>query len=102
MTETDSVSKKARLKIKNSRFEPIISIFNHSGDISADTPDGRVFTEADWGDTANCKDTFFKSKCLAERAAWDFVARLPGKNYDYCCSSYWFLNMRLRLKMSRT
>ena len=76
-------------------------MFNHSGDISADTPDGRVFTEADWGDTTNCKDTFFKSKCLAERAAWDFVTKLPGNmiTQTYVCSSYMILNIKLRLKM---
>ncbi|BAW04075.1 SDR family oxidoreductase [Nocardia seriolae] len=37
---------------------------------------GRVLTEADWSDLAAC-DAYQKSKTLAERAAWDFVAEHP-------------------------
>ncbi|MCU4655084.1 NAD-dependent epimerase/dehydratase family protein [Roseibacterium sp. SDUM158016] len=37
-----------------------------------------AFTEEDWTDTAHPKATaYYKSKTLAERAAWDFVARHP-------------------------
>lgn len=38
----------------------------------------KVFTEEDWTDLS--KDglvTYYKSKTLAEKAAWDFVAKLP-------------------------
>ncbi|MEC3913475.1 SDR family oxidoreductase [Nocardia sp. CDC160] len=38
--------------------------------------EGRTLTEADWSDTARC-DAYQKSKTLAERAAWDFVAEHP-------------------------
>jgi nucleoside-diphosphate-sugar epimerase len=37
---------------------------------------GAVRTEADWSIAENC-DAYPKSKTLAERAAWDFVAALP-------------------------
>ena len=37
---------------------------------------GAVRTEADWSVPENC-DAYPKSKTLAERAAWDFVAALP-------------------------
>jgi nucleoside-diphosphate-sugar epimerase len=40
-----------------------------------DTPD-KVRTEADWSDADHC-DPYPKSKTLAERAAWDLVAKLP-------------------------
>ena len=39
---------------------------------------GRVFSEADWSDTAQDISAYAKSKTLAERAAWDFVATLPA------------------------
>lgn len=39
-----------------------------------------TFTEADWTAVANRADTtpYFRSKTLAERAAWDFVAEHPN------------------------
>ncbi len=38
----------------------------------------KVFTEEDWTDlTEEGMATYFKSKTLAEKAAWDFVANLP-------------------------
>lgn len=37
---------------------------------------GRLLTEADWSDLAEC-DAYAKSKTLAERAAWDFAAEHP-------------------------
>jgi dihydroflavonol-4-reductase len=38
----------------------------------------RPLTEADWSDLAHPRMTpYYKSKTLAERAAWDFVARHP-------------------------
>jgi nucleoside-diphosphate-sugar epimerase len=36
-----------------------------------------VRTEADWSKVENC-EAYQKSKTLAERAAWDFVAKLPS------------------------
>ncbi len=39
---------------------------------------GAVRTEADWSIAENC-DAYPKSKTLAERAAWDFVAALPAE-----------------------
>jgi dihydroflavonol-4-reductase len=37
-----------------------------------------AFTEEDWSDTAHPKSTaYYKSKTLAERAAWDFAADTP-------------------------
>ncbi len=38
---------------------------------------GRVFNEDDWSDTGADIGAYPKSKTLAERAAWDFVAGLP-------------------------
>ncbi|GAB2559955.1 aldehyde reductase [Nocardia heshunensis] len=38
--------------------------------------EGHLLTEADWSDLARC-DAYQKSKTLAERAAWDFVAEHP-------------------------
>jgi dihydroflavonol-4-reductase len=38
---------------------------------------GAARTEADWSKVENC-EPYQKSKTLAERAAWDFVAALPG------------------------
>ena len=37
----------------------------------------KVFTEKDWTDVTNLQDTepYFRSKTLAEKAAWDFVER---------------------------
>lgn len=37
----------------------------------------RVLNEEDWSDAEHC-EAYPKSKTLAERAAWDFVARLPA------------------------
>jgi len=39
---------------------------------------GAVRTEADWSIAENC-DAYPKSKTLAERAAWEFVAALPAE-----------------------
>lgn len=39
-------------------------------------PKGRALTEDDWSVAENCQ-AYQKSKTLAERAAWDFVAKLP-------------------------
>jgi dihydroflavonol-4-reductase len=45
-------------------------------------PASRIFTESDWSDPAVC-EPYPKSKTLAERAAWDFVAKLPAtKRFD--------------------
>jgi len=41
-----------------------------------DAGHGKVLTEEDWSDPARC-DPYPKSKTLAERAAWDFVQKLP-------------------------
>jgi dihydroflavonol-4-reductase len=42
-------------------------------------PKGHVYTEADWSDPERRDITAYAiSKTLAERAAWDFVARTPG------------------------
>jgi nucleoside-diphosphate-sugar epimerase len=50
--------------------------FGHDPD-----PD-KVYTEADWSNAARC-EPYQKSKTLAERAAWDFVAALPeGKRFE--------------------
>jgi dihydroflavonol-4-reductase len=38
---------------------------------------GRVFTEADWSDLEGRMSPYSRSKTLAERAAWAFVAGLP-------------------------
>jgi len=41
-----------------------------------------VFTEKDWSAVDNC-EAYQKSKTLAEKAAWDFVAKLPeGKRFE--------------------
>lgn len=41
--------------------------------------DGRIFTEEDWTDPANSHiSTYIKSKTMAERAAWDFIAADGG------------------------
>jgi nucleoside-diphosphate-sugar epimerase len=43
---------------------------------------GRVFTEADWSRAERCAP-YQKSKTLAERAAWDFVAALnPPQRFE--------------------
>ncbi len=41
------------------------------------TNHGRVLTEEDWSDPDQCQP-YQKSKTLAERAAWEFVASLPA------------------------
>lgn len=44
--------------------------------------EGKEYTEGDWTNTECASlDLYSKSKTLAERAAWDFVKELPGKNY---------------------
>jgi dihydroflavonol-4-reductase len=45
-----------------------------------DSPDGRVLTETDWNTASSLtRNPYYYSKTLAERAAWDFVAReRPG------------------------
>mmetsp|Transcript_2906 Transcript_2906/g.4351 ORF Transcript_2906/g.4351 Transcript_2906/m.4351 type:complete len:355 (+) Transcript_2906:111-1175(+) len=46
--------------------------------VAGDTSD-KVFTEEDWTDiTKEGLATYHKSKTLAEKAAWDFVAELPN------------------------
>jgi nucleoside-diphosphate-sugar epimerase len=39
--------------------------------------DGKVFDEGDWSNVERC-EPYQKSKTLAERSAWDFVAGLPA------------------------
>ncbi|USX52914.1 aldehyde reductase [Lentzea sp. HUAS12] len=46
--------------------------------IRPDRADPRVHTEADWSDLDHCA-AYAKSKTLAERAAWDFVAESPRR-----------------------
>lgn len=41
-------------------------------------PSGHVFTEEDWTDTTGVR-AYVKSKTLAEKAAWDFIASEGGK-----------------------
>lgn len=45
-----------------------------------DSPDGRVLTDADWNTTSSLtRNPYYFSKTMAERAAWDFIAReKPG------------------------
>jgi dihydroflavonol-4-reductase len=45
-----------------------------------DEPDGRVLTEADWNTASSLtRNPYYHSKTLAERAAWEFMAReTPG------------------------
>jgi len=43
-------------------------------------PEGKIFTEDDWTNTNAKIGAYFKSKTLAERAAWDFVGNLPAGN----------------------
>lgn len=45
-----------------------------------DEPDGRVLTEADWNSKSSLtRNPYYYSKTLAERAAWDFMAKeKPG------------------------
>ncbi len=46
--------------------------------IGGNQDSGKVFTEEDWTDlTKEGMVTYYKSKTLAEKAAWDFVANLP-------------------------
>jgi nucleoside-diphosphate-sugar epimerase len=42
-------------------------------------PQKKPFTEADWTDLNGHVQPYMKSKTLAERAAWDFMAREGGK-----------------------
>ena len=42
-------------------------------------PDGRPFTEESWTDPTAKVSAYVKSKTLAERAAWDFVATEGGR-----------------------
>ena len=45
-----------------------------------DAPDGRVLSEADWNTKSTLKrNPYYYSKTLAERAAWDFMAREKPK-----------------------
>lgn len=37
----------------------------------------RIYTEEDWTDLSKDMDPYVKSKTMAEKAAWDFVASLP-------------------------
>ena len=50
--------------------------YNYSSG-SDNIPDGATATEADWTDPDKCSP-YTKSKTLAEKAAWDLVAKLPG------------------------
>lgn len=45
-----------------------------------DEPDGSVLTESDWNDKSSLtRNAYYFSKTMAERAAWDFMAReKPG------------------------
>jgi dihydroflavonol-4-reductase len=41
-----------------------------------DEPDGRVLTEEDWNDKSSLvRNPYYYSKAMAERAAWDFMAK---------------------------
>ncbi|UVK52184.1 aldehyde reductase [Mesorhizobium sp. AR02] len=42
-------------------------------------PDGRPFTEESWTDPTGKVSAYVKSKTLAERAAWDFIAAEGGR-----------------------
>ena len=42
------------------------------------TKDDRMYNETDWTDVAKDLPAYTKSKTLAEKAAWDFVAALSG------------------------
>lgn len=44
---------------------------------SGHDPQGRVFTEEDWSDLNKKIGAYLRSKTVAERAAWDFMANLP-------------------------
>ena len=44
----------------------------------------RLVTEENWTDVKLAKDAYFKSKTLAEKAAWDFVAKLSGMVTLFC------------------
>ncbi|WP_442587709.1 SDR family oxidoreductase [Pedobacter sp. AW31-3R] len=41
-------------------------------------PDGHTFTEEDWTDERAVDHPYIKSKTIAEKAAWDFMAREGG------------------------
>ncbi|CAG0891295.1 unnamed protein product [Cyprideis torosa] len=43
-----------------------------------DLPEGKTLNESDWTDTESpYVDAYYKSKVLAEKAAWDFLENLP-------------------------
>lgn len=42
-------------------------------------PANHVFTEEDWTDPSTAIPPYIKSKTLAERAAWDFIAQADGR-----------------------
>jgi len=46
---------------------------------AADKPANRTYDESHWSnpDRAEGLGAYFKSKTLAEKAAWDFLAALP-------------------------
>lgn len=50
-----------------------------SGTIGYGVKKQATFTEKDWTDPTNKRDTspYFRSKTLAERAAWDYIAQTP-------------------------
>jgi len=65
-----------------------------AGDYSTKDPPGKIFTEEDWTDTETVKDPYTKAKTLAEKAAWTFLAGLPGKLNQkmyslYCMGASW-------------
>ena len=46
-----------------------------------DLPETHVYTEADWSNPDNI-DAYSKSKTLAEKAAWQFVEKNTGHNFE--------------------
>jgi dihydroflavonol-4-reductase len=42
--------------------------------------ENRTFDETDWTDLGRCSSTYFKSKTLAEHAAWDFIHGAENKS----------------------
>ena len=51
-----------------------------------DWTDERVFDEDDWSDLSGGMGAYERSKTLAERAAWDFVAQLaPEEAFELVC-----------------
>ncbi len=55
----------------------------------------RVFTERDWSDLNGPIGAYEKSKTLAERAAWDFVARAKGELELVCMNPAYVLGPSL-------